>query len=631
MEEYLRERLGARERRAGEVLGTVGYVLDSITKKNYHVAVAYLILLSEQTIEVREGETEELRGRITALTLRIKEITESCYHPMIDGIQWTNLSVESREEEGGECIIKQMIGSVIETLLRTSTAEIESAIEAVQEVRDPRTTLGEEREVESGVIEEIFYNLSRLTDKEDVKTCLKMTVRLLNEDHVSSTLRYLCTLTKTSKLLPKIAFLINRPFYDMLEREISKDILNYNHTVIESLPKMDIEIIIKSLYRNTKVLSVVETLLRTRPIYRERLLREIPLYLSLGNRDKCILFIRENLQYFKIENLELSCEEVLLLAEKDRELLQLAFKELSKLREEAQSEAAEKQRKRPDLAAKGKAKNYPTKKEKRFSLLTPLFINKLVTLTEEELVILFRSLITEDRSLFCKVFQGLSKIRHPGEDVKAFCEEVIQGVELGLEKDSPELVFTVLPYLALKTKTSLIPAYLTDDLSLTLFLRVLDPEDILYNVHHIKDVETSISVSKLCLLRTEAFTDQVISQTVLKLEKDPSLSPILIRTLIQSLSTFPNLKPFIVSLLYRASQRFRFDQNLFVGLCKLLERLGAASPEILLSLEPAYTLEIERASDKLRKTLMEYLCKQPLYIQNKYKKYTFASAGEQEG
>ncbi|KAI5167348.1 hypothetical protein NEIRO02_1886 [Nematocida sp. AWRm79] len=569
-------------------------LIRGTSKNNYYYCIVYILLLKEQIINIPETERDrmEFEDVFRKLKVHTKTIAGEEWSSMIDNSTYTIYKEEKSEENR----IEILINLVIETLIRTSTADMERQVDTYlqEEINDPRTETKTQQNVSQDVIEEILCNLTKLSDK-DVKRQVGIVTPLLSEEHIPIILKYLKNL---SKVILLSLYLNNKPVYDALQKEFIRKESSNDLIALVDFPEIDINGLLSRLYKSSSVFKTLDIIIKTRLIHRDKIVSTVIEYIKTGSRTKSIHFIRENLECFLsiIPEIGLGCEEVLLLAEKNKVLLNYAFKMMAEIKSEM------KDKKRKPVNSQ--------KKEKRLSNLISALASELSNGTDSEIINFIIPSHEIDADMLSKVCIGLFKAKQPSDTVKEVLSELVTDT-------TTSFVFTVMPYLKDVQKYKLMEKYLVDDVSLSLFTRIIKkPEDIFIYAHKL-DTDTGNRIIQLCFTKPEIFTDRILSVAIEEMSKMEVLPILFMETVRNSLKLFSNMKPFLVNLIKREWNRlFRNNQN---ELIILLESIGISATEILLSIDEDHFMIILNESPTLKKRMTEYLIKQPMYIQNKYK------------
>lgn len=577
-------------------------LIEETTKDNYHDCIVYLLVLKEHIVEIKQEKKEEFERAFEEFKAHAKSISEEEWHRLIDKTHYITHKEEKIEENRSVFLINL----VIETLIRTGAAEIERAIEVYleEEMKDPRTQT--QKNISSEIVEEILENITKLSESEQ-KSKMKMVSKLLTAEHIPIIMAYVHSL---SKVLLISLYVNNRDVYSKLLSEFtSKAETSEEYLLLEHFPEIDIDQILQKLDKSTSIFKLLDRIIKTRLIYQDRIVDHVISYIKKGgSRTKAIGFIKDNLSSFidKVRSIGLGCEEVLLLADKDNDLLQYVFVILHSLKNELKEK---------------RVINYQ-KKEKRLSLLISAISTELSNLPEEVISRFIEYAHRTDPDLLSKICIGLFRLKQPSEELVDILTKIVSNKK---EKTTTSFVFTSLPYLKERQKYELIEEYLVDDVSLTLFLRMIRPEDIFMYAHGIDDARTDTEdrhtgekILNLCWNRPEVFTDRVISLSLENIVKMRKISSMFGTTVRKCLKKHTNMKPFVVNLVKREWKRL-FAENK-KEITKVLELLGVGALEILLSIEEKEMCEILKESKELKERMEEYLSKQPKYIREKYKR-----------
>jgi symplekin len=168
-----------------------------------------------------------------------------------------------------------------------------------------------------------------------------------------------------------------------------------------------------------------------------------------------------------------------------------------------------------------------------------------------------------------------------------------------------------LPYLLIYLEKSeilrLAPDHITDEESLNAFLKVVERSELLISAHRVPDISKAMKILDLSA-RSKSFGESDYLFALTTLEKELPL--LIVRTLIQTLLKFPNLKNFVVSYASRLAKRDVWSQEgLFAGMVKCLEMIGSAAIDVILYLDEPVIVRMLGRSPKLSALCNEYLAK----------------------
>ncbi|KAI5189579.1 hypothetical protein NECID01_0602 [Nematocida sp. AWRm77] len=574
---------------AEEAVQGFGALEKQSTEESYHVCVAFFLIMKEQRVDA----TPEARGKVEKAFERMKKkalkVCPPEWRALVEETQCAFVETEGKREESRSALL---INAVLETLIKASTAEIEQAVEKVLgegEEKDPRSAKA--TNIDTEIVEEILGDLAHVS-KEEKKKYLVLVCKSLHEAHLPALIPHLEG--SLGPILPLVLYVHNRELYAKLEQEFFRTLSVRTFGLIEYFPSVDIDAVLRGLQKSSAMFKPLEKILRTRPIYRERIVKEISEYIKKGSRTKCVLFIKENLAFFEeqIDSLELGCEEVLQLGEKSPHLLVKAFGMMVGLK--------------ADLREK-RVQNYQ-KKERRLGSLVSVLTSQMGNLTEEEMQEFIVEMHKADPDLLGKVCMGLFRLKAPGVSIRLTLSDLVKG-------SSPGFVFVSLPYLEEEQRLKLVKSYVVDETSLLLFLRFLKPEKLFVYAHMLEH-EKAERIIQLCFRKPEIFTDRIVSLGLTSMIEREPLPELLLQTVSQALALFPNMKPFVISVLKTEWKRFFVHSK--AQMVSILKQLDNSATELLLSFDEDVLVQLVHASSKLQARVEEYLRKQPVYIQKKY-------------
>ncbi|KAI5189221.1 hypothetical protein NEMIN01_0387 [Nematocida minor] len=584
---------------------------EETEEHNYHYCIVYLLVLKEQIVEITPEKKEEFESAFQNLKKHAKKISDKEWHSLIENASY----ITHKEEKIEENRSSSLINLVIETLIRTSSADIERAIEVYleEEMKDPRTQT--QKSVSSEIIEEILENISKLPEKEK-RQKIRTVSKLLKKEHTPILIKYVHSL---SKVLLLSLYLTNKKVYNSLHDEFFKKAETpEEYALLEHFPQLDLPQILRLLHKNSSIFKLLDRIIKTRPVHRDKIVDFVIEYISSGgSRTKSINFIKDNLSCFidKVQSIGLGCEEVLLLSQSDPSLLNYAFTIMHSLKVEL----------------KEKRVANAQKKERRLSLLISALATELSSLSapattdssSDSSPSTDRSLDTvsafvkeahkTDPDLLSKVCIALFRMHPPAAELVSTLSVLVQS------NTTRSFVFTALPYLDNSQKFTLLQEYLTDDVSLTLFLRMLQPVDIFVHAHTLPPGDAS-RVLGLCWGRPDVFTDRVVSSALGEVCRGDHLPPVFSRTVRDALQAHANMRPFIAGLMKREAPRLLAESAGEV--VKILEALKEGAIEVCLCMTEEELPLVLRKSRDIAKRFREYLRTQPRHIREKYREIT---------
>ncbi|XP_024981253.1 uncharacterized protein LOC112517999 isoform X2 [Cynara cardunculus var. scolymus] len=123
---------------------------------------------------------------------------------------------------------------------------------------------------------------------------------------------------------------------------------------------------------------------------------------------------------------------------------------------------------------------------------------------------------------------------------------------------------------------------------------VLTPAEVLIGIHGIDPEKDGIPLKKVtdacnaCFRQRQIFTQQVLAKVLNQLVEQIPLPMLFMRTVIQTIATFPSLVDFIMEILSRlVSKQIWKNQKLWVGFLKCVQLTKPQSFSVLLQLPPA--------------------------------------------
>lgn len=538
------------------VIDTCESVIKNTSQVNYHLCVAFILALEEHHITAAEDEEQEIGSAFRRLKEHARGIAPAEWHATIERAE---CKVQREKKEKEEDFADVLINLAVEVLIRTSSTEIETAIAQKlgstgydeERRKDPRSLSAEDGT--QCVLEEILSGLLCLAP-EQVGLRAPSVARMLSVSDASLVSTYMKG--AIAKYLPAALYVHNPEVYSAVQwealaqkggRKEKQDALapDAGGSLLSYVPVIDLDRIIKELQRNSSALRLLDSVMKERPVHRERIVQEVAEYLKKGARTRTLMFIRDNLAHFRsvVADLQLSCEEVLHLAERDKSLLLEAFQDLVGIAKDLQ------EKKQPNFQ----------RKEKRLSALITVAATHLASRTPAETCAFLRATHEKGSETLARLYSAAFRGKQQPDEVKRVLEEVLEKTK------SLALVFSLLPSLDEEKRCVSLHRHLRDEHSLSLFLRLLPPEKILFHAHFLPP-ERARTVIGLCLKKPHAFTDQIVSYSVAEVARKPgeyasrqgsrgSIPGVVMYTLVKALKVFPNMKPFAHSFLRREARR----------------------------------------------------------------------------
>lgn len=584
-------------------------LLDIYNKNKVSDTLAYLLASNEQTvISASKEEAEKIIQMHSSLKDKALKDSAPEWREALESI---SIKIVEQKKESNTLTKAALIECVIEALIATSAAEIEKAVDLFLGTQRADPRLPETQNLHSEVIREALKILTQIPAERAKDAYIIPVVKMLDVSHAPILIEYLSnttgsvsapsntsagdTATETANISAFLlaVFVHNKRLYSELEKEIKNLSPSAISSFIGLFPKIDIDTLLDGLSVSPKMLTPLQEVFRRRPIHRKRISDYIIThYLKKGSRTRCLGFIRDNLEYLtdRIEEMALSCEEILLLAEKMPNLLSNAFIQISEISQEV----------------KERVGNYQRKEKRASSLLSGL-VNQLAQLDTPGVTEFFLSVRGGDGEILGRVSRALFRSNPPNEEIQKILIKI-------LPESNSGFALSLLPFLDISYRIYLLPIYLRDDLSMSLFLRVIPPEEILVQALSMA-AERGKEVLSLCMQRPDAFTDRSISVALTKVEKE---SPKLLSWVLKwSLETFPNMRPFVVALIKRSWKTLiSSEKDEFIS---VLEALGEAASEVLLGLPEEAQRDVLLHSQQLRQEMDRNISTHPEYVRQKYK------------
>ncbi|AFM98444.1 symplekin domain-containing protein [Encephalitozoon hellem ATCC 50504] len=447
-----------------------------------------------------------------------------------------------------------LIDLVFETLVKSSNIEIENTIQ---------TYFHEKQEEERpGPVTEAFNLLGRIKEAGAIDVGISRIVRMLDPRDSLDALVFMSKNERYSHSFFMYAYLLNRDVYDAMVDLILESRQYFRVDIVKHLVSLDIEKVLEKITDET--VEILGHMVKERRAH----VKEIVEMISEGR----VNVSRENvLEVFK-ENYETLGEYASYFKLSDQELI-----EVSKSNDDALPLALD-------------------------AVDTQESMNSFVDLLKEK----------EDSAV-------INLIKSMGEDQRK--EALIQTILrrrvvkgqlrvylLDNYSDDDRFIYDFLPYLEKSDVYKYIPDYVVDAESLNTFLKVIECSELLIFAHKIPDVSKAIRILDLCF-KSPRFSESDFLFTLTTLEKELPL--LIVRTLIQTLLKFPNLKNFVVSFLSRLARRNIWKQEEMVeGVVRCFEIVGPAAVDIVMYLDPDAMSKALGKSKGLRSLCREYLRKE---------------------
>lgn len=139
----------------------------------------------------------------------------------------------------------------------------------------------------------------------------------------------------------------------------------------------------------------------------------------------------------------------------------------------------------------------------------------------------------------------------------------------------------------------------------------LTPVELLVALHTLDTAKISlkfmVQATTMCLSEKERYTHEVMVNVLQQLVDVTPLPTLLMRTILQSHSSYPRLSAFIISLLNRMLHKQVWNQKVvWEGFLKCCQRLKPASFPVMVSLPPQQLRDALNTCPELRKPLLEH-------------------------
>lgn len=139
----------------------------------------------------------------------------------------------------------------------------------------------------------------------------------------------------------------------------------------------------------------------------------------------------------------------------------------------------------------------------------------------------------------------------------------------------------------------------------------ISPTELLVALHQIEikkeKLKCLVNAITLCLKEKDCYTQDILAIVLQQLIEVTPLPTLLMRTILQSLTLYPRMAPFVNNLLQRLIPKQVWKQKvLWEGFLKCCQRLRPASFPVMLTLPPLQLQDALNTHPELRQPLMEY-------------------------
>ncbi|KAJ8979540.1 hypothetical protein NQ317_017688 [Molorchus minor] len=140
----------------------------------------------------------------------------------------------------------------------------------------------------------------------------------------------------------------------------------------------------------------------------------------------------------------------------------------------------------------------------------------------------------------------------------------------------------------------------------------ITPIELLVSLHLIDtnkaDLKTVMKATSMCLQEKHVYTQEVLAVVMQQLMDQTPLPTLLMRTVIQALSSYPRLSGFVMNILQRLISKKVWKQKVvWEGFIKCCQRTKPQSFAVLMQLPPAQLTEALSICSELKEPLREHL------------------------
>ncbi|ADM11678.1 uncharacterized protein Eint_060700 [Encephalitozoon intestinalis ATCC 50506] len=534
---------------------TVSKILD---RRSAVALLAYLRHAQSRGIKCPRYAQRSLNYHVHMLNKRILKRIPSTLNRFVPEMKLFDFT-ETRERRGGEEARKEfdpfrfLIDLVFETLVKSSNIEIENTVQ---------TYFHEKKEEEfPSPVSEAFSLIGKIRDPGAVDKGISRIVRTLSVEDSLETLMFIRKNERYSLSFFLYAYLLNKEVYKSMVDIILENKQYFKLDVIKCLVELDVKRIIPKI--TDESVDVLSYVIRERETHVKEIVEMISEEKVAIGREGLLEVFKENYgalkdyaSYFRLS---------------DQELI-----EISKSNDQALALTLE-------------------------SVESQEGMNSFVDLLKEKedtvVVDLVKSL--EDGPKKESLIQTILRRRAVKGQLRIYL--------LDNYLEDSRFMYALLPYLEKSDVYKYIPDYVVDSESLNVFLRIMECSELLIFVHRIPEVSKAIRILDLCF-KSSKFGESDFLFTLTTLEKE--LPVLIVRTLLQTLVKFPNLKNFVVSFLSRVVRRNIWKQEEMVeGVIKCFEMIGAPATEMIAYLDSDSMAKVLGRSKELRDLCHEYLRK----------------------
>ncbi|KAF9764787.1 hypothetical protein NGRA_0283 [Nosema granulosis] len=388
----------------------------------------------------------------------------------------------------------------------------------------------------------ILLHLIKYTPKEDIPLYIKHVTNII--DNPKDVLDYINTNKPYSDILIQSIYFLNYDLYEQILLLIYDSWKYYRVDLLELLVVFDIT---QFKLRDDNI-DILKYIIAHRPAY---LKDAVEVMISSMSRNTVVSILVEYYDFLEpyFNALDLSFEEAIEASKKNTNILNIAYKKI----------------------------NTPEDRDRFFSTLKAADSSFILSFIKQN----------EDSDLISFIVTHIQ--------LKDSLKDYILDRYLRDQK----LFYKLLIYCDKPTVLPFVEEFLTDKNSMSAFLMVLKPTDILVHALNIENVKIGIRIIDISFEMSN-FNENDYIYAMNTCEKD--MPPLLIRVLILTFKKYQHLKSYIVSFLYKLINRGALEKDSYrIGIIRCLEMLESASIDILTSLPERTIVNILERSKTLCK------------------------------
>ncbi|UYI27669.1 symplekin [Encephalitozoon cuniculi] len=531
---------------------TASKILD---RSSSVILLAYLRHVQTKGMECPRYAQRSLNYHVHVLNKRISKMVPNAFRQFVSEMKLLDFTevrgrkVEEAKKEFDP--LRFLIDTVFETLVKSSNAEIENTIQTYFHEKKERML--------PSPVSESFSLLGKIKEEDAIDASISRIVRMLDVEDSPEVLAFVSKNEKYAHSFFFYAYLLNRDVYESMVGLVLESKQYFRVDIIKCLVALDVK---KTVERITdESVEVLNYLIRERRIHVKEIVEMISEQRVDVGRESILGVFRENYETLKdyASCFRLSGQELIEVSRSNDQALPLALDAVDS--QEAMDS----------------------------------FVDLLKEKEDTVVVDLVRSISDEQKKE--RLIQTVLKRRAVRGQLRVYL--------LDNYMEDSRFIYSLLPYLEKSDVYKYIPDYVVDNESLNVFLKVVECSELLIFAHRISDVPKAIRILNLCF-KSPKFSESDFLFTLTTLEKELPL--LIVRTLIQTLVKFPNLKNFVVSFLSRLVRRNIWKQEEMVeGVAKCFEMIGPPAVDIILYLDPDAMSRILGKNRGLRRLCREHL------------------------